>query len=296
MQELNFEATGTKWSVLVDGNVPEGVVAELLAEASRFESLYSRFKDDSMIGKINAVGKIGKEQRVEVSVELAEMLRLGKELQGLTEGAFDLNVAGLLEGYGYDARYAFEVKQEMIDRERGAWNVEELNAKTFLWTKGYVSLDLGAFGKGKLIDKLVERLLERGVRHYLVDGGRDFRGTEKSDGSAWRIALEHPFNAKLAIGEFELKKCALACSGISQRKVNDFHHFMDIEKKVPVKQPVGVFVRAKSAMVADGVGTAIAVTRDACVSKLKEKFDFDFALVRQDGGLVEEGFEDYLYV
>lgn len=120
MQELNFEATGTKWSVLVDGNVPEGVVAELLAEASRFESLYSRFKDDSMIGKINAVGRIGKEQRVEVSVELAEMLRWGKELQELTEGAFDLNVAGLLEGYGYDARYAFEVKQEMIDRERGA--------------------------------------------------------------------------------------------------------------------------------------------------------------------------------
>lgn len=296
MQEFSFEATGTKWGILVDEDVPEGLFAELVTEAARFESLYSRFKDDSIIGRINAVGKLGEEQRVEVSSELGEMLKFGKELQELTKGAFDLNVAGLLEGYGYDASYAFELKKDLIEKERGSWNLEELYPQVFLWTKGYVSLDLGAFGKGRLIDKLADRLLERGIRHYLVDGGRDFRGTVKRDDSAWRIALEHPFDANLAIGEFELKNCALACSGISQRKVKEFHHFMDLETRAPISQPVGVFVSAESAMMADGVGTAIAVTRGACLSELRDKFEFDYTLVREDGGLVEVGFRKYLYV
>jgi thiamine biosynthesis lipoprotein len=188
------------------------------------------------------------------------------------------------------------LKKDLIEKERGSWNVEELYAQIFLWTKGYVSLDLGAFGKGRLIDKLADRLLERGIRHYLVDGGRDFRGTVKRDDSAWRIALEHPFDANLAIGEFELKNCALACSGISQRKVKEFHHFMDLEKRAPISQPVGVFVSAKNAMIADGVGTAIAVTRGVCVPKLRNKFEFDYTLVREGGGLVEEGFRKYLYI
>jgi thiamine biosynthesis lipoprotein len=291
MQEFNFEATGTKWGILVDGDVPQGLFAELCAEVESFESLYSRFKDDSIIGKLNVVGRLGEEQRVVVSDELGEMLRFGEELRELTKGAFDLNVAELLEGYGYDASYAFEMRKDLIEKERGFWGVEELYAKTFLWTKGYVSLDLGAFGKGRLIDKLADRLREREVRYYLVDGGRDFWGTEKSDGSAWRIALEHPFDANLAIGEFELKNCALACSGISQRKIKEFHHFMDLGRRAPISQPVGVFVSAKNAMTADGVSTAVAVSSESYWSVLMDKYGVRGAVVRENGELVDFGLE-----
>lgn len=326
MKQFSFEATGTLWTILVDQEFELSVFEAIRECAEEFEMKFSRFKETSEIGRINSAvvtplkNGIHLEAKnnqnsstnnqiitnyqssmikeLAVSDELAEMLVFGKELQKISDGYFDVNVASVLEGHGYDREYSFRRNEELLKRVRGEWSVERSKVKgqrSKLNANGLVRLDLGSFGKGRLIDLIADLLRGRGISYFLVDGGRDFYGTSKADGSAWMIGLEHPFDAMLAIGEFPLKNCALACSGISQRKVKDFHHFMDTKTNKPVAEPVGVFVSAESAMVADGVSTAMVVSPVDYVSPLHEEYDISYCVVYRSGEIIETGFSNYLY-
>lgn len=262
---------------------------------TREESRHELSQDSSQVSRSETVQN---DEHFVISSELAEMLVFGKELQGVTDGYFDLNVASILEGYGYDSKYSFQKDEKLLHQRMGEWSIDRSKVKgqkSKLSINGLVKLDLGAFGKGRLIDNIAGLLDSYMVQHYLVDGGRDFYGTTKADGSAWMIALEHPFDAGMAIGEFALKNCALACSGISQRKVKEFHHFMDTKTRMPVAEPVGVFVAAESAMVADGVSTAMAVSSEDYIYALHKKYGVSYCVVYRSGEIIEKDFSNYLY-
>jgi len=128
---------------------------------------------------------------------------------------------------------------------------------------GGPALDVGAAGKGQLVDLVAEVLIEHGVAEWTVDASGDLRHR----GAPIRVALEHPWDTTTAVGIVELADGALCASATNRRRWvdldgNTVHHVLDALTGVPVDGIVASWVVAADAMTADGVATALFFTRD----------------------------------
>jgi thiamine biosynthesis lipoprotein len=253
MEIFVFEGLGTKWKVCVDEVFSTEFKQAIKKKADRFEQIYSRFIESSTLCQLNK----NKQNPIEVSAELINMLELGLRLEKLTESNFSLNIGSLMEAYGYDSSYSFKTDEKKIKNyQKGKFWLKN----KWLYRKGDVCLDLGGIGKGYLVDKMASYLDKLGVRYYLISAGGDIFATSKRDGGAWRVAIEHPMETDKAVGVVELKNQALASSSAERRRVGSFHHLLNIELKKPADNLLAVSVLADDAMTADGASTAIFVS------------------------------------
>jgi len=273
--QLQFTAIGTQWVILLDHELSQTQQTDLLlqlqTECTRFDELYSRFLPDSwLVGLSQTSGQ----NRYTLSDEAAQMFRLGLELEEHTEGHFTLNIADELAALGYDATYSLQPHSETLPPKGRYW----LDHNT-LHLDGRVAFDLGAFGKGVLIDKLAALLQSKNYKHFLVDGSGDFFGSSKADGSAWTIGLQHPTNKDLYIGTFPLQNGGFASSGTSERRWPGGHHLLDGLSGKPTANREMAFLSAPTACLADGLSTALFVSPDTLWSKLQDHWKYEACIL-----------------
>lgn len=272
MHTLSFEGIGTHWAVLLDhNNIPKNFKQTILKIVTDFDHKYSRFIDTSLISQINN----SKKKSFRIDDELQHFLVLGLKLSQSTHGAFDLNCAGILENYGYDKDYSFIQKHPSFLKNQGSFSLKNNQ----LIKNGPVRLDLGAFGKGVLIDKIADYLKTQNLKYFLVDGGGDMTATTKRNDSPWRVALEHPTDPAKAIGQIELKNQSLASSAPGKRTVGKFHHLLNATTGTPVRSLLASYVLAPTATIADGIATALFVSPKKYWAQLIKKFPCDYLTI-----------------
>lgn len=263
MTELSFSAIGTEWAILIDEPLKTTQQTEILRacqrECERIDHKFSRFIRNSWLNELSQHTS----GRYPLDDEAAFLFTLGKQLETLTDGLFTLNIAHELAALGYDAEYSLQAKTHTYTLEKGTYVLEETGTGIMLGIQGRVGFDLGAFGKGYLIDQLSEILRKFDLEFFLVDGSGDFFGTTKADGTPWNIGLEHPRNPTQVIGTYPLRHSGFAASGITQRHWAGVHHLLNGVTGQPAPQKEMVFVAAKTATLADALSTAHFVTTQA---------------------------------
>lgn len=282
MIPLDLDGLGTHWQILIDQKeTSAGLLLSIRELVARFEQKYSRFLPES---EINLIGRSNK-TRLVISSNLAKMLHFGLILKKLTNGAFDLNIAAVLESNGYDSDYSFTKKD--ISTHSGDYG---LSGRTLV-KRGLVKLDLGALGKGYLIDLIAKFLQREGIKNFLINGGGDIYATCKANDQSWRVAVEHPVYSDQAIGVVELKNQALATSTSQKRKFGNFHHLLNSRTQRPIDDVLSVSVLAPSAIVADGIATAIFVSSSSDRPMIAGKLKAEYFVVFPDLGFqVSPGF------
>jgi thiamine biosynthesis lipoprotein len=273
MARIEFEALGTHWEIIADSDV-----SWIEDDVFDFEKKYSRFDDDSLVSQINN-GQLGSE--IKIDQELCEMLELGKQLEKTCDGYFNLNIARTLESYGYDKDLSFvgRLGSNTKDWSSGKW---EIKRGKLLLEEG-VRLDLGAVGKGYLVDKLAKRLRDEGSVDFLVNAGGDvMMGTVPK-----KVAIENPVSSSEYISVVEVfDKCVMTSSG-EKRKVGSFHHLIDGKTRKPASYLLQASVISDNAAVADGVATAMMVSPYEYTHRLFEQFDVAYLLVTQDMKMIK---------
>lgn len=231
--------------LLVSTDAPEDLARAAFEECARIEKAYSRFLEGNELAALNA--QVG--EWAEVSTELFALIAFGEDMKRRMEGAFDLSVKSILEGWGYDAGYSFE--------ESAAGHAGDLEMNDGR-VKLSVPIELGGLGKGYAIDRIGAILAP--VGNFLIDAGGDLllRGRDEGD-ALWRVAFEHPTDTTQAIGLFEGSDLALACSSPSRRSWGKRHHLVDPRRGEPAAAMLAVYTQAKMAMVADAYSTALFV-------------------------------------
>lgn len=153
-----------------------------------------------------------------------------------------------------------------------------------------VLLDVGAAGKGRLVDLVAQTLGDAGVRRFVVDAGGDLRhhGDEPL-----RVGLEHPFDPTRVVGVVELRGNALCASALNNRAWGDgLHHIIDARTGTPPRDVLATWVIADNAMLADGIATALFLTDPP---RLHETYRFAFARMSANGIEASPGFEGELF-
>lgn len=240
-----FDAIGTRWEIETSQELGADDRERVGAEIERFDREWSRFREDS------SVTRVGRDGGSISSPDAGAMLDAYRDLSEATGGAVNPLVGDSLAALGYDASYSLVASapvaapSDWTDRVR--WTVGEAAASA------PALLDVGALGKGRLVD-LVVAVLDDVPGDLVVDAGGDMRVR----GDAVRVGLEHPYDPTKAIGVIELQDAALCASAVNRRAWGDgLHHVLDARTGVPVRTWAATWAIAGEAMRADAVATAL---------------------------------------
>lgn len=289
---FRFGALGTQWEIATDKPLADGLRQLILKRIDDFERTYSRFRDDSLVAHIAAADEGGRFVFPEDSTVLFDLY---DRLYKATAGAVDPLVGRRLELLGYDRTYSLTpapaAVREAEALARPRWSSDVIREDTAFVTRAPLVIDVGAAGKGYLVDLVAEMLRTAGVTDYLIDGSGDLRHLGRSP---IRVGLEHPFDPALVIGVSNLRDAALCASAVNRRAWADgLHHVLDARTGDPIQHVVATWVVAEDAATADGLATALFVTAP---DKLAETFSFAYVRMFADGRAeVSENFAGDLF-
>jgi len=245
MHVWRFEAIGTVWEIETIEPLSHRRRASVTAVVDDFDATWSRFRDDSVVSSLRSGGT------APVPADADSMLSLYREVGQATHGAVTPLIGAGLEALGYDAQLTLRPGAPIpapADWERMLrWDSSTLSVSV------PAVIDVGALGKGRLVD-LVMAALDGIHGRVTVDASGDLRVR----GGAARIALEHPFDPTRAVGIVEVQDAALCASATNRRAWGSgLHHVLDGRTGLPVQTWAATWAICHDAMQADAVATAL---------------------------------------
>lgn len=207
LQRVTFQAMGTRCEIqYACDDLKRAAAFERTAVAwvQAFEAKYSRFRDDSLISRINTAA--GREW-VEVDADMEQLLKLCDTLFFLTQGILDPTALPLLRIWNYKAEHLVLPTESEIAAARrlvGWSKVQRAPGKIFLPEAG-MALDFGGFGKEYAVDIVAQIAVDLGITNVLVDFGHDLRALGNPPGRpGWHIGLEDPKQPGSSVGSVAL--------------------------------------------------------------------------------------------
>jgi len=267
-----FDAIGTKWRIETNTPLTPVVAASISACIESFDHTYSRFRSDSLVGQ--AARQAGTYHFPDDSVALFKFYRT---LYDLTDGQVTPLIGAMLERAGYDASYSLSPnKQSPLP----TWDEAMIWQHTTLTTMQPVVIDVGAAGKGYLVDKISHILDAAEVSDYVVDASGDIRHRGKQENI---VGLENPFNTSEVIGSISVQNESLCASATNRRTWGKgLHHIFDPRTMLPTQEIVATWVIAKEGLLADGIATALFFVTP---ERLLETFKFEYVRMHYNGSL-----------
>ena len=268
-----FDAIGTVWRITTERPLEPEVRARIDALVAEYDRTFSRFRPDSAVTRLAATGG-----PVDLGRWAPPLLDLLLALARITDGGVTPLVGGALDHLGYGAGYSFAARPGY----RSAPPATALHLDGTVATLDEPAvLDVGAAGKGQLVDLVTDLLVAAGHPACTVDGGGDIRVT----GPAVRVALEHPFDREAAVAVVALSDAAVAGSAPNRRAWTApdgrrLHHVLDGRTGRPVDTVAATWAVAGSAMLADALATALFLVPP---EPLEAAFAFDWFRMATDG-------------
>ena len=199
------------------------------------DQLFSRFRDDSELSRVNA--QAGRETTV--SATFASLL--GHALRGArrTDGLFDPTILQALVAAGYDRDFD---DLRRTDRTAagpgpaGAWQAVKIEGKR-LRMPLEVALDFGGVAKGWTVDRAVERI--EGLRWAVVNAGGDLRVIGVSPDDELLVGVEDPRDRRSEVARVLVAGGAIATSSVTRRSWGPgLHHLIDPRTWLPAETGV----------------------------------------------------------
>lgn len=246
-----------------DEGAAKSAIAACLEEVSRLEAIFSLYRSDSALQRLNACGSL-EAAPIELRVLLTEALTLAEK----SDGAFDPTIQPLWALYanhfaslGADPdgprRDAIERAKALVD-----WRKIEIDGATIRLREPGMAVTLNGIAQGYITDRISDLLRARGFRHVLINMGEQFAIGPKWDGEAWRVGIADPAAPGTPLIEVPLSRGAVATSGGYGYRFDPagrFTHILEPKTGAPARRWASVTVLADRAATADGLSTALTV-------------------------------------
>jgi thiamine biosynthesis lipoprotein len=301
--QFSFDAIGTHWTIDIYKNLPEselaGVLLKIKERIAVFDKDYSRFRKDSLVTKMSEVSGI-----YDLPKDAAKMFSMYKKLYDLTHGSVTPLIGQLISDAGYDAEYSLLPKFHKLEKSPAWQETLEFNSDySKVDIKRPVLLDVGAIGKGYLIDIVGELLESLDVNDYCIDAGGDMRhrtspvpagdlSLSRRGNTKIKVGLEHPDDFKKVIGVVEISNESLCGSAGNRRKWEgklegknySFHHILNPHTLSSPTHILSVWVVAESTILADAMTTALFFTPPDVLLK---EFKFEYVILYSDYNIIK---------
>ena len=287
MPEFKIEThgIGTHWWISIFDEISDKSKLEIEeiinSKITEFDNNYSRFKNDSFVGKLNKSKTLAN-----FTNEFYEMMKFARKIHAESEGFFNIGIGKILENIGYDSSYSF-VEKENPGTITLADPIIALNKERIEIEKD-ARIDLGGFGKGWLINKLEKILKNTGLKYFYINAGGDIYCTSDNN-EPQEFLLESPFEQNQSIGKILIKNSAIASSGKYKRQWQDkktgkvHNHLVPILDLNEVKEIAAVFTYGENSLITDYVSTLFFISPIKIAEKISKKRNVEYLIVLNDG-------------
>lgn len=271
---MEFEAIGTHWTIKIYNQISDSQESDIFASVRQridtYDKHYSRFRPDSLIAQM------AREPGIYTLPEDAKPLfDTYEKIYKCTHGLVTPLIGNALSDAGYDASYSLETK-EMSSPP--AWEDALDYAFPKLVIKQPVLIDVGAAGKGYLIDIVADLLKEQGLTAFMINAGGDIVHVDGEEHDM-RVGLEHPLDTSSVIGIAEIENESICGSAGNRRKWGRFHHILNPHTLTSPDHILGVWVVANTGLVADALTTCLFFVEPEVMESV---FSFDYIIYYTD--------------
>lgn len=266
-----FSCIGTDWSIETETPLTSNEHTTVATRIDEFERTYSRFRDDSLVSTVSK-----SKGEYEFPSSIKELYRLFLELEECTDGAVNPLVGRSLEKLGYDADYSLH--------PTGVYTPPLLSTSTrlvdtTLHTTEPLLIDIGAIGKGYLVDQIAA-VIAQSHTNYVIDASGDVAIHRQFPET---IGLEDPRDSTRIIGVVRLHDMSICASATNRRAWgNGLHHIIDARTGKPTTSPIiATWAITPTAVLADALATALFFSPP---DDLHTRFGhFYYVTMKQDG-------------
>ena len=182
-------ALGAAASLAIAHQDAPRLVALAQAEIARLEAIFSLYRPDSALSRLNAQGRLAAPP-----FELVELLSICDSLNDITGGAFDPTVQPLWALYAQSYSAGSPPTKTQIAEALGktSWRHVRVSAQEVAFATDGVALTLNGIAQGYISDKVAALLRRQGVTNTLANMGEIVAVGRQPDGKPWRVGLATP--------------------------------------------------------------------------------------------------------
>lgn len=303
LQKLEFHAMGCEMLVVLDHPRPVKELEQVPEWFEHWESLFSRFRLDSELSRINC----NSGSPTQVSPEFSEVFELARTAEQHSDGLVTPVLLDALTEAGYDRSFE-TIAPVLVDCwprsyaiPSGLPQIEwDATTRTIFLPPG-LHLDFGGIVKGWAANETVNRLSQYGP--VLMDAAGDIAiGGKQSNGEYWPVGVANPFHPRDNLELLRLENCGVATSGRDrrrwQRNSNWQHHIIDPRTGLPAETEVltATVIAATSIRAEWAAKTSLILGSQAGLEWLNADPELAGLLVLEDGQcLYSCNFDKYLW-
>ena len=237
-------------------------VDAVFAEAERINQLMSTYIEDSHISMIN---RTAASEAVVADRELYSLIQRSLDISVLTRGAFDITYDSVGQHYDFRKRQRPNTDTVEVEKQRIGYRLVELDeAKgTVRYLEEGVRINLGGIAKGYVVERGVDILKSRGIRHAIVTAGGDSRLLGDRRGQPWGIGIRDPRKDGEVAITLPLSDEAISTSGDYERFFDEdgvrYHHILAPSTGEPAEGVHSATVLGPDAVMTDALSTSVFV-------------------------------------
>ena len=263
-------------------------ILRVRCEVERFERIFSLYRRDSEISRLNDAGALMKP-----SPELRTLIGESQRLGALSGGAFDISVQPLWRLYEAHFWSRTNIQPDIAARARDVahalvdFRAIDSGTAAIRFARAGMAITLNGIAQGYISDAIADMLRNEGFESALVDLGEYRIIGRHPDGRPWRIGIRDGRNPGGIERTIDLEDTALAVSGgygTTFEASGRYHHIFVPRTGASANSLVDLAVMGPRATASDGLATAICVAGEALAPTLVAAYPRTRAiLTRLDG-------------
>lgn len=240
-------------------------------EIARIDLIINPYNEKSEISLVNSNSMIG-QTNIAISDELAYLLNIGFSYAKDSDYVFDIGIRRLIELWGFGVTNNQKVPsrieiKNVLDNYSGSINASiytNNDGSKYLSLKKPVAFDLGSYGKGYILSKLVDIFHKNGIKDFLIDfGGDTYAYGLNSKGKPWVVAIRFPRSESDGdyLSILKTTNASIVTSGDYERFFIEngkrYHHIIDAVTGYPSKNAVSSTIVSSNPTDADALSTVL---------------------------------------
>jgi FAD:protein FMN transferase len=263
-------------------------VLKVRAEIARYERIFSLYRPESEISRLNAAGAL-----MRPAPELRSLIEESQRFGVMSGGAFDVSVQPLWQLYEAHFWSRAHIVDDIVARARGVsrelvnFRLIETGAGRIAFAREGMGITLNSVAQGLVTDAIADMLRNDGFESAVVDLG-EFRTLGRyPDGHPWRIGIRDALAASEVGRVIELTDTALAVSGgygTTFEPTGRFHHIFDPGTGASANKLADVAVIGPRATAANALAVAVCVLGEERAQPLLEACPGTRAIITRSDG------------
>ncbi len=259
---------GTRFNILlpgIDNHSGDEFFSSVTNELLRIEKLLSCFLPDSDISYIN---ENAYKKPISVNDEVFDILSECLNFQKLTQDIFDIGLGKIIDNL---SKKQPKSEPENMINNAGAKNIIlDDSGRTVRFATPQVKINLGGYGKGYALQKILEILKKSEIKTALMSFGESSVTClgKHPHGKYWPVGIQDFYQKEKSLTTFKVVDGSVSTSGNLQNE----NHIINPVNGNPITEKMSISVKSDSAVVAEVLSTALMIASDNLIEKILKSF------------------------